>query len=273
MRKTILAAAAMALSIGTASAQKMGKGGTGVDETSDVPKCVQPFGTMAIVEKRSAASPADGLPPGLAAMMRMAEGQQNGGQARVDPIPLLKLLAANSNCFLIVDRGEGFDALQRERELASSTTAGAAKSNTLRAADYLLTATVVYSDGNAGGSGGGAGGMFGGGLGFKSKKLESQVMLTLVEVSTGIQRAIASGQVRKKDLSVIGGGVLLNAGIGALGGSYTSTDMGKITSLALLDAYRKLTVDAKVRLAPPAAAAPVPSATAPAGASATPGQQ
>jgi len=43
--------------------------------------------------------------------MRMAEAQQNGGQARVDPIPLLKLLAANSNCFLIVDRGEGFDAL------------------------------------------------------------------------------------------------------------------------------------------------------------------
>ncbi len=33
--------------------------------------------------------------------------------------------------------------------MAGSTTAGA-KTNTLRAADYLLTATVVYSDGNAG---------------------------------------------------------------------------------------------------------------------------
>ncbi|KTF67854.1 CsgG/HfaB family protein [Sphingomonas sp. WG] len=271
MRKVLLTAAALALSIGTANAQKMGKGGTGVDETSEVPKCVQPFGTMAIVEKRSAASPADGLPPGIAAMMRMAEAQQNGGQTRVDPIPLLKLLAANSNCFLIVDRGEGFDALQRERELAGSTTAGAAKTNTLRAADYLLTATVVYSDGNAGGYGGGVAGMFGGGMGFKSKKLEAQVMLALVEVSTGIQRAIASGQVRKKDLSIIGGGVLLNAGIGALGGSYTSTDMGKITSLALLDAYRKLTTDAKVRLSPPAAAAA--PASAPVGASATPVQQ
>lgn len=269
MRKVLLTTAALALSIGTANAQKMGKGGTGVDETSEVPKCVQPFGTMAIVEKRSAASPADGLPPQIAAMMRMAEAQQNGGQTRVDPIPLLKLLAANSNCFLIVDRGEGFDALQREREMAGSTTAGA-KANTLRAADYLLTATVVYSDGNAGGYGGGVAGMFGGGMGFKSKKLEAQVMLALVEVSTGIQRAIASGQVRKKDLSIIGGGVLLNAGIGALGGSYTSTDMGKITSLALLDAYRKLTSDAKVRLAPPAAAAPAP---VPAGATATPGQQ
>lgn len=270
MGKVLLTAAALALSIGTANAQKMGKGGTGVDETSEVPKCVQPFGTMAIVEKRSAASPTDGLPPQIAAMMRMAEAQQNGGQARVDPIPLLKLLAANSNCFLIVDRGEGFDALQREREMAGSTTAGA-KTNTLRAADYLLTASVVYSDGDAGGYGGGAGGMFGGGLGFKSKKLEAQVMLALVEVSTGIQRAIASGQVRKKDLSIIGGGVLLNAGIGALGGGYTSTDMGKITSLALLDAYRKLTTDAKVRLAPPAAAAaPAP---APAGGSAAPGRQ
>jgi len=63
MRKVLLTAAALALSIGTANAQKMGKGGTGVDETSEVPKCVQPFGTMAIVEKRSAASPTDGLPP------------------------------------------------------------------------------------------------------------------------------------------------------------------------------------------------------------------
>ncbi|MBB5712748.1 CsgG/HfaB family protein [Sphingomonas xinjiangensis] len=242
-----------------AQAQKLGKGGTGVDETSEVPRCAQPFGTMAIVEKRSAAPSAQDLPPGMAALVRMAEAQNGGGAARVDPIPLLKLLTAQSNCFQIVDRGEGFDALQRERELAAGgSVANGANTATLRAADYLLHASVVYSDGNAGGSGGGIGGMFGGAIGFKSKKLESQVVLTLVEVKTGIQQAIATGQVRKKDLSILGGGLLLNAGIGALGGGYTNTDMGKITSLALLDAYRKLALDARTRLTPVVASAPAP---------------
>ncbi|KAK0358057.1 hypothetical protein LTR94_036909, partial [Friedmanniomyces endolithicus] len=79
--------------------------------------------------------------------------------------------------------------------------------------------------------------------------MESQTMLTLVEVKTGLQQAIATGSARKKDLSILGGGILMNAGVGALGGSYTSTDIGKITSLALLDAFRKLTTSAQSRIA------------------------
>ena len=85
-------------------------------------------------------------------------------------------------------------------------------------------------------------------------------MLTLVEVKTGIQTAVATGSARKKDLSILAGGLLTNAGVGALGGAYTSTDMGKITSLAMLDAFRKLTEDARVRLvAAQGAQAPAPS--------------
>ena len=62
----------------------------------------------------------------------------------------------------------------------------------------------------------------------------------------------------------MGGGLLTNSGIGALGGSYTSTDMGKITSLAMLDALKKLMTQAQGRLAPAAAAAaPAPTPTAP----------
>ena len=102
--------------------------------------------------------------------------------------------------------------------------------------------------------------MFPGGLGFKQKKLESQTMLTLVEVKTGLQQAVATGSARKKDLSIVGGAALTGAGIGALGGAYTSTDIGKITSLALLDAFRKLTQNAQARIAPPAPpAAPSPA--------------
>lgn len=133
----------------------------------------------------------------------------------------------------------------------------------MKAADYLLQAKVLYSDNDSGGSGGGLGSMFPGGLGFKQKVKASQTMLTLVEVKTGIQQAVATGSARKKDLSILGGGLLTNSGIGALGGSYTSTDMGKITSLAMLDALKKLMTQAQGRLAPAAAAAPAPTLPAP----------
>ena len=245
-----------------AIAQKMGKGGIGIDETTEVPRSDRSLGTVALVEERSAASPTDGIPAGMAALIRMAEAQ-NGGSQRVDPLPLLKLLVAQSGCFQIVDRGEGFDALQRERQLAAGgAVAGANNQATLKAADYLLQAKVLYSDNDSGGSGGGLGSMFPGGLGFKQKVKASQTMLTLVEVKTGIQQAVATGSARKKDLSILGGGLLTNSGIGALGGSYTSTDMGKITSLAMLDALKKLMTQAQGRLAP-AAAAPALTPTAP----------
>lgn len=262
MYRMIAIVGMLAAAATSASAQKMGKGGIGIDETTEIPRCDRSLGTVALVEERSAASPTDGMPAGMAALIRMAEAQ-NGGSQRVDPLPLLKLLVAQSGCFQIVDRGEGFDALQRERQLAAGgSVAGANNQATLKAADYLLQAKVLYSDNDSGGNGGGLGSMFPGGLGFKQKVKASQTMLTLVEVKTGIQQAVATGSARKKDLSILGGGLLTNSGIGALGGSYTSTDMGKITSLAMLDALKKLMTQAQGRLAP-AAAAPAPTLPAP----------
>lgn len=250
MRMTIAAIGLLALVSAPATAQKLGKGGIGIDENTEVPRCDRTLGTIALVEERSAASPGEGLPAGMAALIRMAEAQ-NGGSQRVDPLPLLKLLVAQSGCFQVVDRGEGFDALQRERQLAAGgSVAGGNNQATLKAADYLLQAKVLYSDNDAAGSGGGLGSMFPGGLGFKQKVKASQTMLTLVEVKTGIQQAVATGSARKKDLSILGGGILTNAGVGALGGTYTSTDMGKITSLAMLDAFTKLTRQAQTRLTP-----------------------
>jgi curli biogenesis system outer membrane secretion channel CsgG len=250
MTKIIGMIAMLAATASPAIAQKMGKGGVGIDENTEVPRCERPLGTIALVEERSAASAAEGLPAGMAALIRMAEAQ-NGGSQRVDPLPLLKMLVAQSGCFQVVDRGSGFDALQRERELAAGgSVAGAHNQATLKAADYLLQAKVIYSDSDSGGSGGGLGSMFPGGLGFKQKVKASQTMLTLVEVKTGIQQAVATGSARKKDLSILGGGILTNAGVGALGGTYTSTDMGKITSLAMLDAFSKLTRQAQARLTP-----------------------
>lgn len=253
MKKIYMLAAAIAASLASpAMAQKLGQGGTGVDENSQLPQCAQPLGTVALIEDK-APSVDEQLPPGMRALVQMTERQNGGSTAKVDPLPLLKLMAARSNCFLVVERGGGFDALQRERALAAggSVANGQALTGaTLTAADYLLQAQVLYSDANSRGGGAGVGGAFGSAIGLKTKTLESQIMLSLVEVKTGVQRVVSTGSARKKDVSLVGGGLLLDIGVGALGGAYTSTDIGKITSLAMLDAYRKLAADAQSRLQP-----------------------
>ncbi len=234
-----------------ALAQKTGQGGTGIDENTELPRCEQPLGIVALVEEK-APDPSDQLSPGLAALLRMAEAQQGGGTAKVDPLPLIKLMAAQSNCFRVADRGAAMSALERERAMASTTSAAMTK------ADWLISAQVLYSDAKSRESGGGIGGVFGGAVGLKSKTLESQVMLSMIDVDTGLQEAVATGSARKKDIGVVGGGLLLGLGVGALGGTYGSTDIGKITSLAVLDAFRKLVLEAQSRLPSAAAAAPAP---------------
>ena len=180
-------------------------------------------------------------------MIEMVQAQQGGGGS-VDPLPLLKLLAARSHCFVIVDRGAGFDAPQRERSLAVGAS-GAAQTNTsLQAAEYMLEAQIVYSDAMGRQSGGGAGGLIGG-LGFQQKTLESQTLLTLTSVKTGVQVADASGQAHKKDIGVLFRR-LSDLGVGALGGTYASSDMAKITALALFDGFRKLTAKAQIAIPP-----------------------
>lgn len=261
-RIAIIAGALASLSLagGPVLAQTAGKGGTGVDENTELPRCAQPLGVVALVEEKAPSS-TDGLAgelsPGMAALLRMAEAQQGGGTARVDPLPLIKLMAARSNCFRVADRGAAMGALERERAMT-----GAAPSQSLVKADYLISAQVLYSDAKSRESGGGIGGAFGSAVGLKTKTLESQVLLSLIDVDTGLQEAVATGSARKKDVGVIGGGLLLGLGVGALGGTYGSTDIGKITSIAVLDAFRKLILEAQARLPQQTASASQPTAQA-----------
>ena len=264
IKRAILAGAAVAAMLGTpVQAQDRGKGGTGVDEGTELPVCERPFGIAALVEEdQQAADPYAGLSPNMAALARMA-AQQDGQLSPVDPMPLIKLMAARSNCFQLVERGAAQSALERERELAGIET----KQVT---ADYLLSAQVVYSDQKARSSGGMLGGLgraLGGDLGglalgsvgFKSKDAEAEVLLTLIKVRTGLQVAVASGSARKRDKKLFAGGIL--GSIGGAGGSYGSTDIGKVTAIAALDSYINLIDDARRNIQPPApqpAVAPAP---------------
>ena len=219
----------------------------GTKTESQLVKCAQPLGTAALVEPEKSAH----VLPGMSHL-----GLPGLSQAGLpSPIPLLKLMMSRSNCFQVVDRGRASEAMKRERELMmqgelrEGSNLGAGQ---MVAADYLLTPDVVFQDTNAGG--GGFGGLLGmlGPLGLlasavKTENLEAQTVLTLTDVRTGLQKGVAEGNARKRDISFgLGGlGGFGTLGIGAVGGAYASTDVGKIVSAALLDAFNKLVASAQ----------------------------
>lgn len=69
---------------------------------------------------------------------------------------------------------------------------------------------------------------------------------------TGEQEAAAEGSASKRDLGF--GGLAFGGLVGAGGGAYASTDIGKIVSAAFLDAHNKLV--SQVQVTQPAATRP-----------------
>ena len=202
-------------------------------------RCASPIGTAALIEQDNPMLAQAGL---------------------TSPIPLLRIMMAQSNCFQVVDRGQASEALQRERamasagELQSGSNMGAGQ---MKAADFLITPNVVFKDANAGGGGAGLGALIpgiGGAIagGIKWTNMESQVTLFLTNVRTGVQEAAAEGSASKRDLGF--GGLAFGGLVGAGGGAYASTDIGKIVAAAFLDAHNKLV--AQVQATQPAATRP-----------------
>jgi hypothetical protein len=175
------------------------------------------------------------------------------------PQKLLKLYVQRSGCFTLVDRGAGFDAAQRERDLDKQGSLQK-KSNVgggqVRAADYILVAEVVAADRDTGGStaGGIVGGIIGGpvggaiGGGLKTRDLEAQAILSVTDVRTSETKAVEEGKAKKTDVSfALGAGAGGWGGFGGVvGGGYEDTEIGQVISLAFLEAYKNLvtTLDA-----------------------------
>ena len=249
LASTLVGLAALSVA-GCASTQtQLGGGGTMVTGSAgaagaqgsapQLTRCASPIGTAALIEQDNPMLAQAGL---------------------TSPIPLLRIMMAQSNCFQVVDRGQASQALQRERamasagELQSGSNMGAGQ---MKAADFLITPNVVFKDANAGGGGAGLGALIpgiGGAIagGIRWTNMESQVTLFLTNVRTGVQEAAAEGSASKRDLGF--GGHAFGGLVGAGGGAYASTDIGKIVSAAFLDAHNKLV--AQVQATQPAATRP-----------------
>jgi hypothetical protein len=244
LRGVAICVASLALAAGQASAQggvtkeKQGQGGSSVKGSAGtngskgdngLEHCDKPMGAVAVVEPQSE--------------YMIGLSRYNLGS----PVGLIRMMIQQSNCFIVVERGQGLRNMEQERALAGGgqTRAGSNMGGgQIVAADFILTPAVVFSEGNAGGIGGAlsafGGSKFGavaGGLKFK----EAQTSMLLADSRSGVQVAAAEGSTKKADLRV--GAGLFGGGAGGSAGGYGNTNEGKIIAAAFMDNYNKV-VDA-----------------------------
>jgi curli biogenesis system outer membrane secretion channel CsgG len=243
---TTAAALGLALGLGACSSTQLGGGGSMVQGSAgdagaqgaaaELQRCDQPLGTVALDESN--------VP------------SQNytywwGGSVN-STIPMFRLLAAQSNCFTVVERGQAFELLEAERRLSQEgqlqqgSNVGGGQ---LAAADYVLRPEITLSENDAGGISGAVGGLASSFLGSYGsvvgsvagdvKFREAQTLIYVVDVRTGVQKGIAEGSAKTTDMGASLGLLTGLPGWGSLG-AYTNTNQGKVVVASYLDAFNGL---------------------------------
>ncbi len=238
-KQAIVLAAALLLfgcskmELGSQGAKSVATGSAGgaaaTNVNSQLERCAEPFGTLAVNEDHTA-----------------NWYSWLGRYGLQSTVPVLRLLAQESNCFVVVERGAGFRSMTRERQLQA---AGELRSHSnfgkgqMVAADYTVTPTLIFHDNDTGGVGGALGGLFGSvgaliGSSLQTKDAES--MLTLVDNRSGVQVAAAEGSARSMDIGGLMGMFEASTGLGGGLRAYQKTPEGKVIVASLTDAFNNL---------------------------------
>lgn len=197
-----------------------------------------------------------------------------GYQLPPTPLPLVRLMAQQSNCFRVVDRAAGLRGTVQEQELRDAGVLRREGNTVQRGrgyeAQFTLTPSLTFSEHDAGRQVGGILAMIPVlnqfvGVAEQVKLKEAQVALLLTDNETTEQVAAATGSVRVTDLGV--GGLVLGKTGGAAGAGWSNTNEGKVIAAAFLDAHNALV--AQVRAMPERAMA-LPAPTRPAAGRAKP---
>jgi hypothetical protein len=162
-------------------------------------------------------------------------------------VPLIRLMIQQSNCFVVVDRGQAMSSMMGERDLAASgelrTTSNMGKGQMV-AADYVVTPSIEFSE-NTGGAGsalsalGGSYGAILGAIAGSMKSSEASTTMMLIDSRSGVQVAAAQGSAKNIDFGVSGLFDHFGSG-GASLGAYSRTPEGKVIAAAFLDSYNQM---------------------------------
>ncbi len=220
-----------AQSIGNDSAPTAATGAAGganaENANSQLERCDRSLGTLAVVEDTSAAWYA----------------QMQSYQLR-STTPVLRMLVQQSNCFVVVERGQAMQNMMQERELQRSGELRGGSNmgqGQMVAADYTMNPTITFSQKGTGGIGGLLGAFGGGVLGAIAGSIkfnDASTMLVLVDNRSSVQLAAAEGSSRNTDFNLFGG--LFGGGAAGGMGGFTNTPEGKIVVAAFIDSYNQL---------------------------------
>jgi curli production assembly/transport component CsgG len=164
-------------------------------------------------------------------------------------IPVIRMMIQQSNCFVIVERGQAMAAMTQERALMNSGELRDGSNfgkGQMVAADYTLSPSIQFSQKKNGGVSGffnkltrRAGGLVSGRGSVQSN--EASTTLLLIENRSGVQVSAAEGSAKNFDFSVAGLSLGGNgfAGIGGVS-AFTDTPEGKVIMAAFADSYNKM---------------------------------
>lgn len=204
-------------------------GATAEGANSQLEKCEQSLGTLAVVEDQTAP-------------WYLTLTQYNLGST----VPVLRMLIQQSNCFVVVERGRAMNNMMQERALDKTGEMRAGshlQKGQMVAADYTMSPNITFSQKGTGGMGAALGGfgLFGsvasavaGGL----KSNEASTTLIMIDNRSGVQLAAAEGSAKNFDFNLFGG--MFGGGMGASAGAYSNTPEGKILIAAFMDSYNQL---------------------------------
>jgi curli biogenesis system outer membrane secretion channel CsgG len=201
------------------------------DVSSQLEKCDESLGTMAVVEDQNA-----------------AWYHQLSQYKLGSTVPVLRIMIQQSNCFVVVERGRAMQNMMQERTLSQSgemRQGSNFEKGQMVAADYTMSPNITFSQKGTSRIGGGLGGLFGGGVGRAVgvvaggiKSNESSTTLLLIDNRSGVQLAAAEGSAKNFDFSLFGGAV--GGGLFGGAGGYSDTPEGKVLIAAFMDSYNKL---------------------------------
>ena len=208
-------------------------GATSTNASSQLEKCSQSLGTLAVVEDQNQ--------PWYRTLTQYRLGST---------VPVLRMMIQQSNCFVVVERGQAMNNLMQERALQSSgelRTGSSFQKGQLVAADFTMSPSIAFSQKGTSGVGGGLGGFGGFGAvaglvagGLKSN--EASTTLLMVDNRSGVQLAAAVGSAQNYDYNVLGAGFGFGGGGGGGGalGGYSNTPEGKILIASFMDSYNQI---------------------------------
>lgn len=168
-------------------------------------------------------------------------------------VPVLKMLAQKTNCFVVVERGKTMRNMAQERALAASgelRSTSKMHKGQMVAADYTLSPSITFSERGTGGIGAVVGSLVSAKLGSSLGSAvagnitsnDASVMLSLVDNRSGVQLMSTEGSSKSFDFS---GTVLFGGATGGVIGGYSKTPQGKALVSAFVDAMNGIVANVR----------------------------